>query len=348
MRLLRLLVAALALLGTQLVSPAAWAQATLTIGPIYEWSNKDSRDGRTSVEISGEDCRANATVTFSPTIMNASGSFEVWIGASCTNLDSRTNGQCFKVAEAALTASTITLNVRDMLQEPSTSAGPGGGTEAVCMGTATQTGAIDLNVFFMLLDAGSQTGEPLANVPIVFEHDITAPDPPTNVEAGPGEESLVVSFTAAVADDLQGYRFYCSEVGPAPEQGAGGAGEEAPAPTGDCTSSVLVPGQAPLEGAIACGSTDAAQATDGTASGLANGTRYVVAIAAQDKFDNVGTLSTLACGTPQEVTGFFEAYRAAGGQGGGGFCSFGPARRGATAIGLALLLVGAMLLRRRK
>ncbi|HYJ11777.1 MAG TPA: hypothetical protein VEX18_22290, partial [Polyangiaceae bacterium] len=111
MRLLRLLVAALALLGTQLVSPVAWAQATLAIGPIYEWSNEENRDGRTSVEISGADCRDNATVTFSPTIMNASGSFEVWIGASCTNLDSRTNGQCFKVAEAALTDPTITLNV---------------------------------------------------------------------------------------------------------------------------------------------------------------------------------------------------------------------------------------------
>lgn len=348
MRLLRLLVAAVVLLGGSLVSQPAWAQGTVTVGPRYEWSNQSARGDRLTNEINRADCLADATVSFSVDIRNPDASFEVWIGTNCTDQDSRTQNQCFKAAEAAVTVDTITLRVQDMMQPPSASAGPNVGTAEVCDGTDNQSGDIDLNLFFLLVDKGTaQASGPT----IAFKYDITPPPPPTNIEAGPGEGSLEVSFDASSAEDLQGYRYYCSEIGPPPAQGTGGAGDdEAPAPaSGDCTSSVLVPGEdPPSEGAIRCGSTNAAQATDGTATGLANGTRYAVAIAAQDRFDNVGALSALACGTPQEVTGFFEAYRAAGGQGGGGFCSFGPPRRGALAISLALALAGLALLRRRK
>lgn len=348
MRLLRLLVAALASLIVQSVTLVTRAEptGTVTVGAIYEWSNESARGDRLTTEISRADCVADASVTFSIDIQGGSGSFEVWAGAGCLDADNRTQGQCFKISEGALTVDTITLRVQDMMQTPSASAGPGVGDATVCDGSDNQTGGIDLHLFFLLIDKGD---EGAIGKDLTFEYDITAPPPPTDISAGPGEDSLEVSFTASAADDLQGYRFYCSEIGPPPEQGAGGAGDAAAAPSGDCTSSVLVPGEdVPSEGVIACGSANSAQATDGTATGLVNGTRYAVAVSAQDKFDNVGKLSALACGTPQEVTGFFEAYRAAGGQGGGGFCSFGPGRRGAVALGFALLLAGAALLRRRK
>lgn len=348
MRLLRLLVAALVLLSSSLLSSSAAAQAPLTIGPNYIWSTEGSRDGRLSTEINTEDCLADATIRFQATIPSNQGAFEVWVGTACSELENRTDGQCFKVADAATETQPITLRVQDLLQEPSASAGEGTGTAEVCSGEEAQSGGIALNVFFMLIDAGKED-TPIANVPLVFKYDITAPAPPTNIEVGPGENSLVLSFTASIADDLEGYRFYCSEVGPAPAQGAGGAGEEAPPADSDCTSSTLVPGELPPADAVQCGDASGGQVTEGTASGdLANGTRYVVAVGARDKFDNVGALSVLTCGTPQEVTGFFEAYRAAGGQGGGGFCSFGPARRGVLGIAVGLLLAGALLVRRRK
>jgi hypothetical protein len=344
MRLLRLLTAALFFLTAQFL-PAV-ASAAPTVGPIYEWSNESARGNRLSTEISRADCVADASVKFSIEILDTAGSFEVWAGSGCNEPDNRTQGQCFKVAEAALTVDTITLRVQDMMQTPSESAGPGLGTAAVCDRDDNQTGAIDLYLFFLLINKGTEES---TGGSIKFTYDITPPPPPADISAGPGEDSLEVSFTESKAEDLEGYSFYCSEIGPPPEQGAGGAGEAVAAPSGDCTSSVLVPGEdVPSEGVIACGSADSAQATDGTATGLVNGTRYAVAVSARDKFDNVGKLSALACGTPQEVTGFFEAYRAAGGQGGGGFCSFGPPRRGAIAAGLALLLAGAVLLRRRK
>jgi hypothetical protein len=81
---------------------------------------------------------------------------------------------------------------------------------------------------------------------------------------------------------------------------------------------------------------------------LENGSTYVVAIAAEDTAYNVGVLSELACGTPQDVTGFYEAYRDAGGEAGGGFCSFAPARHGALAAAVASLVAACALLRRRR
>jgi len=59
-------------------------------------------------------------------------------------------------------------------------------------------------------------------------------------------------------------------------------------------------------------------------------------------------LSGLACGTPRDVTGFYEAYTEAGGQAGGGYCTFAPAHRDALWTGAALLLAAGAFWRRRK
>lgn len=58
--------------------------------------------------------------------------------------------------------------------------------------------------------------------------------------------------------------------------------------------------------------------------GLKNDNIYAVAIAAVDKYGNSGLLSNVACNAPVQTTDFFDAYRADGGKGGGGFfCGFG-------------------------
>lgn len=69
-------------------------------------------------------------------------------------------------------------------------------------------------------------------------------------------------------------------------------------------------------------------------------------MAAVDAVGNRGTLSDVRCATPQEVTDFYEAYKAAGGQGGGGYCTFGLERPGSVAALTLLALVGLSLRRR--
>jgi hypothetical protein len=69
-----------------------------------------------------------------------------------------------------------------------------------------------------------------------------------------------------------------------------------------------------------------------------------VAVAAYDTLGNVGKLSSVACGTTEEVTDFFENYRQAGGKAGNGCgCRIAGAREsreGALAFVLCALAVG--------
>ena len=59
---------------------------------------------------------------------------------------------------------------------------------------------------------------------------------------------------------------------------------------------------------------------------LQNGTTYAIGVTTSDLVFNESKLSGLRCGTPREVTTFFEGYKDAGGVGGGGFCSYAPSR----------------------
>jgi hypothetical protein len=82
---------------------------------------------------------------------------------------------------------------------------------------------------------------------------------------------------------------------------------------------------------------------------LVNGTNYAVAVANTDKFGNVGELSGVICMTPEITTDFWDDYRKAGGQAGGGCAtnaSPGPSFAvGAIGIGFVTL---AFSRRRRK
>jgi len=134
--------------------------------------------------------------------------------------------------------------------------------------------------------------------------------------------------------------------------GTGGtAGTSGTATTLDpnCTSSTLVAGEPPPADAIDCGTIGALTSSGGeTDPKLQNGGEYVVAIATEDNANNIGVLSGLACGQPLDVTGFYEAYTEAGGQAGGGYCTFAPAHRDAMWTGAALLLAACAFWRRRK
>lgn len=82
---------------------------------------------------------------------------------------------------------------------------------------------------------------------------------------------------------------------------------------------------------------------------LTNGTRYAVAVAATDAYGNVGPLSSVICETPEETNDFWNAYRAAGGQAGGGFCATsGPGAPTGSLAALGLVVAAAVSMVRRK
>jgi hypothetical protein len=83
------------------------------------------------------------------------------------------------------------------------------------------------------------------------------------------------------------------------------------------------------------------------AKNLTNGTLYACAIAPFDTVGNNGKLSTVYCGTPAPVDDFFKTYRDAGGQAGGGYCSFGQRSRDGVFL-VALFGVGLALFTRRR
>lgn len=115
-----------------------------------------------------------------------------------------------------------------------------------------------------------------------------------------------------------------------------------------CPSSALVEGKLPASSP--CGSVLGSTNVSTNLKNLTSGTTYAVAVAAVDTVGNIGKLSKVECGTPVLVTDFFEAYRDAGGTGGGGFCSFSPghASRFGGAAGLLTACIALLARRRRR
>ncbi len=82
---------------------------------------------------------------------------------------------------------------------------------------------------------------------------------------------------------------------------------------------------------------------------LVNGTRYAVAVAATDRFGNVGELSAVVCEVPEETTDFWDEYRAAGGHAGDGCTVGGDASVGSVAaLGFGVTAALSALFRGRR
>ena len=129
---------------------------------------------------------------------------------------------------------------------------------------------------------------------------------------------------------------------------AGGSGGSGGA--GACVAPTMVAGQLPPATATLCG--DTTGASEGQAKGLTPGVEYAVGVAGRDKVGNVGKLSVLACGSTEPVDDFFDIYRRAGGQAGGGFCGMCAVgdgwRHAPLALGSSLLLGLGLLARRAR
>jgi hypothetical protein len=220
---------------------------------------------------------------------------------------------------------------------------------SACIATSAAVSPQAITLFFLLVNAGDDSsGQALWKA----TYKLTAPAPPSKVTPGTGENIAPISWSypsdATPDQTLNGFQFFCD---PAPgTSGAEAAGVLPPPgstalPAGCADSTILIPGTRPPD-KYKCGTGDK-NSNRGNATGLVNGVAYNVAVATTDTYRNIGVISTPACAIPQPVTGFFEAYRNAGGQAGGGFCSF--TRRREPLIFVTLLgLASCLLLRRRR
>jgi hypothetical protein len=161
----------------------------------------------------------------------------------------------------------------------------------------------------------------------------TAPDADTSFGAGPGEggstptptPTPTICHDASTGSDPDADTLDASTDSVCTEAGSGGgSGGSGGTPTATCGSTVLVRDLIPDPDFISkhqCGSNPGKTSTSGPITGLTNYLPTNVAIAALDAAGNIGPLSDPMCGIPEPVNGFDEAYRAAGGNAGDGFCS---------------------------
>jgi hypothetical protein len=84
-------------------------------------------------------------------------------------------------------------------------------------------------------------------------------------------------------------------------------------------------------------------------TGLQNGITYGVAIAAVDKYDNIGPLSSISYGTPIPTVDFYSDYRKDGGVAPGGFCALaGWQKRGSALVTIGMVGLALIAVRRRR
>lgn len=200
--------------------------------------------------------------------------------------------------------------------------------DASCTDKNALSTAQNISVYIMLIDGNGVVAGTFAKWDATYK--LLAPAPPDDVSAGIGETLLPITFsydTTTTDTTINGYQFYCD-----PPPGADAAmdagvypDDAGPLLIPACKGSTnLIQGQRP-DSKFLCG-TAGKTAKKGNATGLINGVAYNVAVSTTDSYGNNGALSKVVCEVPQPVTGFFEAYRDAGGQGGGGFCSFSRRR----------------------
>lgn len=301
-----------------------------------------------SDQINQANCLENELIDFRMTVKGANTSLRLgaWTGTGCDSETSRagTNPTCVRagsdipVAENAV----LPLNVQDIIAAVERTAatgdngegGTGSGDPSICNGSAHPVG-FSLN--FLVLDTSGKAPSGSTGAKWDAKYDLKGPSAPTGIKVGIGENRLIVSWTApsdTPQSELDGFYFFCD-----PPPGTGTPSTDGG--SASCGEPSAVP-------ANACGHALGGSASNGETGALVNGVSYGVAVSARDTFNNYGDLSESACETPQPVTGFFEEYRAAGGKGGGGFCSIGGGRSSAFAAFGALALVGLAFRRRAR
>lgn len=364
---------AVALAAAALAGGARQAGATVTISTDVKRTELQRPDAQYPLWISREDCLTNNDLEFTLTLsgFSTSDTLAVWVSESldCLAYSNRDTGtRCKQVSAQSNLDDTMVVKVSAKAIAEAL------GAEG-CDSTRASTGAVPLNIYFLRLESSDQDNPDSAKWDTT-KMDLQGPKPPTGVVAHPGDGRLLVDYTQNEDEDVQGYYLYCDDGGQSAAassgagaagggDGAGGSGSGGGAAGGGdgagaagggatsggatsgggagCQSSLLVSGEIP-DSKYQCGSVGRASRGEAT-KGVVNGKSYVVGVAAYDQVGNAGPLSALSCATATDVDGFFEQYRDAGGQAGGGFCSIeGPVGAGRWAAApLAAVAAGAAL-----
>lgn len=270
-------------------------------------------------------------------------SLEVWVGSGrdCSKDDERgTTGFCRRLdSQPVVTTGQLILiapqDVVEAIRNPSER------VEAKGRGTIESCDArvfADVTFYVMIIDNNNVLGTPgkWDNTSI----DARPPGVPPDLAVTPGDSALFASWTSQEDSDLAGYTVFCEEVdcsGGGIDDSIGVAGSTGLIdPTCTGAPSVIVPGArlTPEQAErYTCGRSSGLGAKSATLKDIAgvpleNGACYAIAVSATDRVKNKSPLSGVTCGSPQDVTTFFEAYRDAGGKGGGGFCGVAELGRG--------------------
>jgi MYXO-CTERM domain-containing protein len=205
-----------------------------------------------------------------------------------------------------------------------------------------------------------------ASAPKLSLHlDGLGPPAPTDVKVTPGNEALSLSWTkGGLVDDQNGYVVFCSRADQPVFKPSLYATDQFATQKTACfqasnTKSALTlsTNASTMAPPLVIGAPAAFQdlnpdyvcsrlittATSWRITGLQNGIPYVVAVAAVDIRGNASVVDTALVQTPIQTVGFYDAYRAAGGEASG--CSYGA---GGSAGGAALALLALGLVRRRR
>ncbi|WP_438035779.1 hypothetical protein [Sorangium sp. So ce204] len=359
---------AVALAAAALAGGARQAGATVTISSQVVRTKVTRPDAQNPLWISHEDCVTGNDLELTLTLTNptSSDSLEVWVTEStdCTQAENRQPGDYCKrlpVTPGVDDTVVVTLPAKEIAKELL-------GANDCEVTSRGSTEAVKMIVYFLRLSSADDS-EPEFATWEQTKVDLQGPKPPTNVQAHSGDGRILVDYTQNEADEVLGYYLYCDDGGqPSPDasgagaagggDGAAGAGGGAAGGGGGaagagggttsggssgCQSSLLVPGEIP-DSAQRCGSVGRGSRGEATEN-IVNGRSYVVGVAAYDQVGNAGPLSAISCATATDVDGFFEQYRDAGGQAGGGFCSIeGPVGAGRWAAApLAAVAAGAAL-----
>ena len=173
------------------------------------------------------ECEANAVMTFEYIYTGSldAGDLDIWIGASCDNKEYRDEGKCYQSVDAADPKTSDTYDLSPALVVDYQSATP-----------QCTEGEGESNVyFFIMADDADETI--LYSAMVTIKYDTQAPDPPTDIEAGYGENKAEVSWDVTNEDSVDDFDKFVILCYPPPseqttddasteEDGSGGGGAE--------------------------------------------------------------------------------------------------------------------------
>jgi hypothetical protein len=207
--------------ATLIAAPAsAQLGGSIAIGVNVSRSVSKRSQDKYPLYVSYADCLSKDVFTFPLTLTNLSTpsqmtSIEVWQteGGSndCTIITARsgTAPTCKLVhQEAAGAQKSITIKI------PSADIANALTSVKACDDTGASTVPRDVRLYFLAIRSSTVGSDVPATDAAVFDKtkvDLLGPAAPTNLTAGVGENSLILSYTASTEKDKLGYDFFCDE-----------------------------------------------------------------------------------------------------------------------------------------